>query len=145
MIRLLFLLLALSTSAFADDALIEPHAPVKLERIVDGDTILASGRKIRLWGIDAPEMDESAGKVAKTFLGSILNNGTELRCKFIEKDKYKRDVMHCTSDGLDIGSMMVQMGMAKDYSRYSGDYYQYEENLAKEKQRGIWKTYTDNR
>ena len=47
------------------------------------------------------------------------------------------DVMHCTSDGNDVGSMMVQMGMAWDYSKYSGDYYQFEEDLARKEKRGI--------
>ena len=46
--------------------------------------------------------------------------------------------MHCTSDGNDVGSMMVQMGMAWDYSKYSGDYYQFEEDLARKEKRGIW-------
>jgi endonuclease YncB( thermonuclease family) len=46
--------------------------------------------------------------------------------------------MHCLIDDLDIGSMMVQTGMARDYSKYSGDYYQYEEDAAKEAGRGIW-------
>ena len=34
---------------------------------------------------------------------------------------------------------MVQMGMAKDYHKYSGGYYQYEQDLAKQEGRGIWK------
>lgn len=33
---------------------------------------------------------------------------------------------------------MVQMGMARDYSRYSGDYYDFEEKQAKRNERGIW-------
>jgi hypothetical protein len=37
--------------------------------------------------------------------------------------------------------MMVQMGMAKDYHKYSGGYYQYEQDLAKQEGRGIWKGY----
>ncbi len=108
-----------------------------LERIVDGDTIVASGEKIRLWGIDTPEKDEPYFLVAKMLLESLLSEG-ELTCKFVEQDRYQRSVMHCLIDGLDIGSMMVQSGMARDFSKYSGDYYQYEENHAKSQKHGIW-------
>ena len=115
----------------------EPYRVMILERVIDGDTIVASGQKIRLWGIDTPEKDEPHFLAAKMLLESLLKDG-ELSCKFIEEDRYQRSVMHCLIDGLDIGSMMVRVGMAKDYSRYSGDYYQYEENLAKSEKLGIW-------
>lgn len=108
-----------------------------LERVIDGDTIVASGKKIRLWGIDTPEKDEPYFWAAKLLLESLLEEGA-LTCKFIEQDRYQRAVMHCLIDVLDIGSMMVQSGMAKDYSRYSGDYYQYEEDRARLMKRGIW-------
>jgi endonuclease YncB( thermonuclease family) len=52
-----------------------------------------------------------------------LENAQDLSCKFIEVDRYGRGVLHCQADGLDVGSMMVQMGMAKDYRKYSGGYY----------------------
>jgi len=136
-----FIFSTYSSLAHADQKLLKTHAPVKLERVIDGDTIVASGRKIRLWGIDAPEADEDAGAVATMLLKSYLNTGEELRCKFIEKDRYKRDVMHCLSDDRDVGSMMVQLGYAKDFTKYSGGYYQFEEDKAKESGRGIWKKY----
>lgn len=41
--------------------------------------------------------------------------------------------------GLDVASIMVQMGMASDYKRYSGGYYQHEEQRARDGGRGIWK------
>ncbi len=34
--------------------------------------------------------------------------------------------------------MIVQMGMATDYRRYSGGYYQIEKEAAKAQLRGIW-------
>ena len=110
----------------------------KVVKVIDGDTIEASGRTIRLWGIDTPEKGEPVYLAAKMFLESLISEG-ELRCKFIEKDRYSRDVMHCTIDGSDIGSMMVQTGLARDYSKYSGDYYQHEEDLANREHYGIWK------
>ncbi len=113
------------------------HTGFELDHVIDGDTIVANGIKIRLWGIDAPEKRNIYFLPSKMLLESMLSRG-KLTCKFIEKDRYKRHVMHCLIDGRDIGSMMVQVGMARDYSKYSGDYYQYEEDLAKAKKMGIW-------
>lgn len=56
----------------------------------------------------------------------------------------ERAVMHCLIDDLDVGSMMVQAGVARDYSRYSGDYYQYEEDRARSMKRGIWNNELQN-
>lgn len=110
----------------------------KLERVIDGDTIVASGKKIRLWGIDTPEENEPQFLVAKMLLGSLISKG-ELSCKFVAQDRYKRDVMHCLIDRLDVGSMMVRAGMARDYKKYSGNYYSYEEGIAKSEKIGIWR------
>jgi len=117
------------------------HTGFTLEHVIDGDTIVADGIKIRLWGIDAPEKNHEFYFPAKVFLESFIAKG-KLTCKFIEKDRYDRHVMHCLIDGLDIGSMMVNAGLARDYSKYSGDYYQYEEDLAKAKKRGMWSEQT---
>lgn len=111
---------------------------LQFERAIDGDTFVASGHKIRIWGIDTPEKDEAGYLAAKMLLEVLLKDG-RLLCKSIEKDRYKRDVMYCTIDDLDVGSMMVQAGIAKDYTRYSGGYYRVEQAKAKKEKRGLWK------
>jgi len=105
--------------------------------VIDGDTFVASGHTIRIWGIDSPEKDHPAYRVAGWFLESLTKD-KKLGCKFIYKDKYKRDVMQCMADGVDIGSTMVRFGMAKDYKKYSGGYYLPEEEEAKAFKRGLW-------
>jgi endonuclease YncB( thermonuclease family) len=115
----------------------EEPLELKFERVVDGDTFKAGGRKIRIWGIDAPEKGELGHMVAGWFLGSMIENQL-LSCKFIYKDKYKRDVMQCQAEGVDIGSEMVRFGLAKDYKKYSGGYYEPEQDDAKKFKRGIW-------
>ncbi|MBL4869359.1 MAG: thermonuclease family protein [Robiginitomaculum sp.] len=111
---------------------------LKYERVVDGDTFIASGKRIRIWGIDAPEKGEISSMAATMYL-EILLNGGELTCKLIQVDRYRRDVMNCLVAGRDIASQLVLMGMANDYSKYSGHYYQKEEDVAKNAKRGIWK------
>ena len=116
----------------------KPHQiKLKFERVIDGDTLIAEGRKIRIWGIDAPEKGDPAFRVSGWLLQSLVENKI-LICELINVDKYKRDVMKCNTDELDIGATMVKFGMARDYPRYSAGYYEPEEKEAKSKRRGIW-------
>lgn len=136
--KILMLVLMLSTLPAQAKEAQKFDQPVRLERVVDGDTIVASGKKIRLWGINAPEKGQPLFNVATMYLKAILAEGG-LACKFIEYDRYQRSVMHCSVSGADVGSMMVQMGMARDYTRYSGGFYQVEQAEARKFARGIWK------
>ena len=111
---------------------------LQFERVIDGDTFVANKRRIRVWGINAPEKNEPAFTASGWLLQALMKDGT-LTCKLVDIDKYKREVMHCLIDGLDIAAMMVKMGMARDYAKYSGGYYQQEQTQAKAKNRGIWK------
>lgn len=109
------------------------------ERVVDGDTFQASGRTIRVWGINAPERNQPLHRESSLALGAFLETGI-LRCKQIEKDKYRRDVMHCYSGNNDIGALMVKSGFASDFAKYSGGFYHAEQAFAKESKLGIWDT-----
>jgi endonuclease YncB( thermonuclease family) len=51
------------------------HATMVLERVIDGDTFIASGLKIRLWGIDAPERGEPLYQHSRLVLKQILQSG----------------------------------------------------------------------
>ena len=55
----------------------------------------------------------------------------------VGRDRYKRIIGKCTVAGEDIGSWMVQQGLALAYRRYSLDYVD-EEADAQAAQRGIW-------
>jgi len=114
-----------------------------VERIIDGDTFVADGIKIRLWGIDAPEKDEEAWLTSTLYLETLLAQG-RVDCKFKYQDRYKRDVMQCFVDGYDIASDMVKFGLARDYKSYSKGHYQFEEDFAKKKRVGIWKNPTSD-
>ena len=139
-INLLFLFFAFSSLA-------DPITVEGVPRIVDGDTLWILQAKIRLHGIDAPEMKQECfdennivwlcGKESKKIL-SIIINSNEITCKGSKRDRYKRLIAKCYIDKVDIASLLVLKGFAVAYTRYSDDYI-IEENHAREKKLGIWK------
>ena len=68
--------------------------------VLDGDSIVVAGQKIRLHGIDAPEMDQTlwcrdrelmCGAMALAAL-EALTAGMALRCDIVEHDRFGRTV-----------------------------------------------------
>ena len=117
-----------------------------IPRIVDGDTLVIERTRIRLHGIDAPEIKQTCqrdgiewpcGQEASKALGEYVN-GAELRCERLNTDRYGRVVARCFSlDGSDISEWMVSRGLALAYRRYSRDYVD-EEVDAEIAERGLW-------
>ena len=115
--------------------------------VIDGDTIVVAGERIRLHGIDAPEMDQTfwcrdqelmCGAMALAAL-EALTAGVRVRCEVIEQDCYGRSVAKCYSpNGIDICRRMVSSGWALAYRRYSTDYVD-AEKAARKAKRGLWR------
>lgn len=115
-------------------------------RIVDGDTLVIDGTRIRLHGIDTPEakqtcqrdgIDWLCGQQASKALRDYVG-GAALRCERLDTDRYGRMVARCyRPDETDIGEWMVSNGWALAYRRYSKDYVD-EEADAKTAKRGLW-------
>ena len=128
-----------------------------IPKIVDGDTVHINKNKFRLEGIDAPEMrqkckkeslnisfiigftfykDYNCGKVSKEKLKSKIR-GSEIKCIFTTKDKYKRYIATCYKEKINLNQWMVRNGYAIAYRRYSKNYVP-DEDFAKEKKLGLW-------
>jgi len=91
---------------------------------IDGDTITAGGQAVRLWGIDAPEIDRRAGQQAAGHLRHLIQ-GAELTCRIKDIDAYDRIVAQCfNAQGQDLACLMVEAGHADDWPRFSGRYYE---------------------
>lgn len=99
-------------------------------RAVDGDTLEVAGHKVRLFGIDAPELDQSCdrggrrwacGEAARKALAEIVGR-QRLSCEVQDIDRYGRNVATCMAGGEDVAALMVRQGMAIAYRRYSGRY-----------------------
>lgn len=124
----------------------------ELKRVVDGDTIHTTKNKIRMIGIDTPEIQspytdpERGGKEASTKLREILD-GAEKVCLIHDRigdttDKYGRSLDYVfTEDGLDLNAEMVKTGHARWYSRFpyerKGEFKHYQQD-AKDASLGLW-------
>lgn len=94
------------------------------------------GEVIRLWGIDAPELDHTCEIDCVTvliregparYLDFILQNGFS-HCEETGTNRYGHMMAECfTTSGEDVGSAMVSAGGAWDYKRYSDGAYAEEE------------------
>lgn len=133
-LRLIFILLVTAEVALAEI------------KIVDGDTFDLDETRIRLNGIDAPEVGQKCrdasgaqwdcGRAATDALFD-LTQGREISCEFLESDQYDRKIANCAADGVDIGSSMIERGLAWAYTTYS-DRYVGGELSSKAKKIGIW-------
>lgn len=110
--------------------------------VVDGDTIRLGEARIRLKGIDAPEMRQtcfrsgrsySCGETARRALIELVS-GHPVRCRSVGRDRYQRVLARCTVNGADIGERMVEMGWAVSYGRD----YDREEGRARSRSEGLW-------
>ncbi|QYX58661.1 thermonuclease family protein [Roseovarius sp. SCSIO 43702] len=91
--------------------------------VVDGDTLIIRKTQIRLFGIDAPEIDHPYGKKAKWALVALCK-GRSVRARVIERDTHGRTVAHCwLEDGSDLSAEMVKLGLAIDWPKFSGGRY----------------------
>ncbi|WP_306258487.1 thermonuclease family protein [Pararhizobium sp. IMCC21322] len=93
--------------------------------VIDGDTIIVRGTKIRLAGIDAPELEHPWGKKAKfTLIG--LCKGRVVTAIIKDEISYDRIVAKCyLPDGTDIAGELVKQGLALDWRKFSGGEYRH--------------------
>lgn len=92
-------------------------------RVIDGDTIVLNGDRIRLSGIDAPELSQPCGMGPKAaeWLGRFIE-GKAVTCIKTGKS-YNRIVARCTVDGVDLQDALVRSGQAFDSPKYSRGKY----------------------
>ena len=129
-----FLVLIFSNTSFADNL-----------RVVDGDTIVLNGEKIRFSGIDTPELKQTClngdekifcGKSAKMLLIKKIGNQTP-ECISVGKDVYKRTLAECFINGESLSAFLVRSGYAFAYRKYSDKFIK-DEEFAKKNKLGMW-------
>lgn len=116
----------------------------KVIRVSDGDTILLqSGSqriKVRMYGIDAPELKQNYGEDSKNYLEKrILNKNVNV--KVINEDKYGRKVGKVFYKNKDINLEMIKTGNAWFYEYHAKKEKEYRKasKSAQEQKLGLWK------
>ena len=114
-------------------------------RVVDGDTIVLNGEKIRFSGIDTPELKQTCmlgeekvgcGMTAKMLLVKKIGNKTP-ECISEGKDAYKRTLAECFVNGESLSKFLVRSGYAFAYRKYSTKFIK-DEEFAKANKLGMW-------
>ena len=114
-------------------------------KVIDGDTIVLNGEKIRFSGIDAPELKQTCmkgdqkvfcGIFAKMLLVKKIGNETP-KCISEGKDAYKRTLAECFINGESLSAFLVRSGYAFAYRKYSDKFIK-DEEFAKENKLGMW-------
>jgi endonuclease YncB( thermonuclease family) len=116
---------------------------------IDGDTLRSGDTTVRLYGIDAPELDQTCtdangkewacGRSAQTRLKTLIGRKA-VDCTPRARDKFNRVVAACrTSSVPDLGEALVREGLAVNFGP-GGDEGPYPdaEAEAKAAKRGLW-------
>jgi len=132
----LLILIAAKLDQSADDVVGGPFYAV------DGDTLSAGGERMRLQGIDAPELDQTCmdhqGKdwacgieARRLLVRLVADSSTE--CLGRSRDKYHRLLVRCHMGSVNINGAMVRQGLA-----IASGHYAEEQAVARREGRGLW-------
>lgn len=99
--------------------------------VVDADTWDVGGARVRLFGIDAPELGQTCTDLQGRMwtCGDWATEQTRARyqgrraiCERLDTDRYNRIVARCFVEGQDVARDLVREGWALAYRRYAFDY-----------------------
>jgi endonuclease YncB( thermonuclease family) len=121
--------------------LVPASKPSGRAAVADGDSLAISGERIRLIGMDAPELgqtcggsagDYPCGRMARQALVELIG-GRTVTCSGWRRDRYRRLLASCTAGGLDLNRRMVEAGWAVAYGDFDA-----EEAKARRDGAGLW-------
>jgi endonuclease YncB( thermonuclease family) len=112
------------------------QTPVQLTcsgpHVADGDTITCDGVRVRIWGINAPELahpdlgiiEEPGGQEAAERMYALTRTSVTCTEWGDGHDRYGRMVARCgTASTPDLGAEMIREGLACQWVRYSRHAY----------------------
>lgn len=118
-----------------------------VESVETGDTLVVAGQRVRLWGIDAPDLDQPCmdgdrlpyrcGITARMVLDALTRT-REVVCGIAETGTVTPPLAVCRAGDSDLGGLMVATGYAFDRPEISGGLYAGEEAQAKARKSGLW-------
>jgi len=136
-----FIITLLPTDIFSDE-----YEAIVL-KVIDGDTIYIKSdngrKKVRLRYIDAPEIKQPYGDMARIFLDNELDD-KRITVNSDYKDRYGRDIgdifVYNKNEAIYINAKLIKSGNAWVYKTYRKNTYLMNlENIAKDNKLGLWK------
>ena len=120
----------------------------RVVKVSDGDTItVLTGRfqhRVRLAGIDAPEIKQPFGQASRKHLASMIA-GKIVTVEWHKRDKYGRIVGKIILDAMDVCLEQIRYGFAWHYKKYEGEQsdnertaYAGAEVVARSMRYGLW-------
>lgn len=119
-------------------------------KVHDGDTLRCGADRVRLFGVDAPEVRRGQTP-AEPFAYEARDELVRLTrgrvgCRVVDQDRYGRSVGRCWSDASpDLNAALIRSGLATEYRRYSKGAYADAEAQARTAGRGQWATVSPSR
>jgi endonuclease YncB( thermonuclease family) len=116
-------------------------------RVIDGDSLEIGEVRVRLFGVDAPELaqrctgadgqDYACGRAAREFLTAMID-GRPVTCRREGRDRFRRVLARCESARDDLGAAMVRQGWAVAFAGSDGDGHRSLERAAQRARLGLW-------
>lgn len=125
---------------------------VDVVRVIDGDTVEiktdGSLQRVRLLGIDAPEIDQEWGETAQQQLGQLIEGRRAILRDSDSNDRYGRTLGSLAVDDTDAGLYLLENGLAWHFASYwqSGlpsdwnNAYKQAQSQAEYDRLGLWST-----
>jgi micrococcal nuclease len=116
---------------------------VRVVGVQDGDTLTALTDdkrllKVRLHGIDAPELGQPFGQASKRALSELVF-GKDVTLHVSGNDRYGRTLAHVFEGDIEVDAQMIATGHAWHYSRYDHTAaLEAAERNARAARRGLW-------
>lgn len=107
----------------------------------DGDSLTLAGERIRLRGIDAPELNQTCSRDGQTYgcgrkskaALQVLIAGRPVVCEGWQRDRYRRLLATCKSGDTDLNRSLVSEGWAVAFGGFDA-----EERAAQKAGLGLW-------
>jgi endonuclease YncB( thermonuclease family) len=91
--------------------------------VLDGDTVVINHERIRIAGIDAPEVkgkcaeEKRLAAMATHLLARIVNGSQILIDRQPKPDRYGRTLAAVSADGRDVGEVILREGLARKWTK----------------------------
>ena len=139
------LLILFLVSLLLCPSLLIAHDDEKTYHVIDGNTLHDGKRKVLLYGIDAPELEQTClkdqkvwkcGLLSKRFLRDLVRF-QPVACEVEKIDRLNQYLSTCYVRGKNINQEMVRQGWAMAYAKHTKR-YTVDEDEAKYDRIGIW-------